>query len=97
MTNAEQTTINHMHHQTRESITVDGYIEIAQLTVQARIRSREDEAASERLATIARSTRVRGNVRREVGRLLILAGRRIGGESAPAGSPPARPNLPLAA
>lgn len=76
---------------------MNGYVVATQWAVQARIRSREDEAASERLATIARSTGYGRTVRREVGRLLILAGRRIGGESVQTGSPSPRPTRPLAA
>ncbi len=76
---------------------MNGYVETTQLAVQARVRSREDEAASERLATIARSTRAGRSIRREVGRLLILTGLRIAGESGQAGSPPARPTRRLAA
>jgi hypothetical protein len=66
------------------------------MVVRARIRDREVEAASERLAATAR-TIPQASVRRTVGRLLIGAGRRIAGESATAGSPAARPASPMAA
>ena len=73
-----------------------GWTEQNQVVIRARIRERELEAASERLAATARATSAIG-VRRTVGRLLIRAGRRIAGESATAGSPATRPARPMAA
>lgn len=75
---------------------MNAYTEMTMVVVQARIRERGDEAASERLAAIARRRRDSRPVRRQVGRLLILAGRRIAGESAQAGSPAAT-SRPMAA
>lgn len=76
---------------------MQGYIEVTHLVVQARIRERGDEAAGERLASIARRNRDRRHIRQRVGRLLILAGRRIAGESAQAGSPAATSSRVVAA
>lgn len=86
MTNTTQTTIDAARSMEGQR-AMQAYIEFTQLVVQARIRARGDEAASERLAAIARRSRDSRPVRRQVGRLLILAGRRIAGESAQAGSP----------
>lgn len=94
MTNTE-----HMHETTFAEGThpMNGYTEITQMVVRDRIRAREVEAAGERLAVIARTTTNDGNARRRVGRLLILAGRRIAGESVPSGSSAAQPARPIAA
>ena len=98
MANTEQMTISHETTSLEGMHPVNGYTEITQMVVRARIRAREVEAAGERLAAIARTTTTsNGNARRRVGRLLILAGRRIAGESVPSGSPAARPTRPMAA
>jgi hypothetical protein len=76
---------------------MNGYTEITQMVVRDRIRTREVEAAGERLAAIARTTTNDGNARQRLGRLLILAGRRIAGESVPPGSPAVRPTRPMPA
>lgn len=73
-----------------------GWTELNEMVIRARIRERELEAASQRLAATAHAT-TPGSVRRTVGRLLIRAGRRIAGESATAGSPATRPARPMAA
>ena len=55
MTNTQQMSINHM--ELAKGITVmHGWTEQTQLVVRARIREREVEAASERLAATARTT-----------------------------------------
>jgi len=100
MTNTEHMTINHETSSPEGMRTMNGYVEFTQLVVRDRIRAREVEAASERLAAVARTTSTNGNARRRVGRLLILAGRRIAGESVTSGSPAARsarPAEPVAA
>ena len=97
MTNTEHMTVDHKTTSTEGMHSVNGYTEITQMVVRARIRTREVEAAGERLAAIARTTTNDGNARRRVGRLLILAGRRIAGESVPSGSPAARPVRPIPA
>ena len=67
-----------------------------QVVIRARIRERELEAASERLAASARVAATPRSLRRTIGRLLIRAGRRVAGESALAGSPAARPARSMA-
>ncbi|HEX5589103.1 MAG TPA: hypothetical protein VFX65_02290 [Candidatus Limnocylindrales bacterium] len=98
MTNTQQISINHMEL-AKGIATMHGWTEQTQLVVRARIREREVEAASERLAATARTTTPR-SLRRSVGRLLILTGRRVAGEVAPTASPAARsshPARPIAA
>ncbi len=97
MTNTEHMNMNHEIRSAEGMRTVNGYIEVTQMVVRERIRAREVEAAGERLAAIARTISTDGSARRRVGRLLILAGRRIAGESVPSGSPAARPVRPIAA
>lgn len=65
--------------------------------VRARIGERQAEAANERLAALARGSTSRGTVRQHVGRLLISAGYRVGGESVQAGHAAPRPARRLAA
>ena len=97
MTNTQQTTITQLDKYRRNS-AMQGLTEQTQSVVRDRIRTRELEAASERLASKARRTGTApSSLRRSVGRLLILAGRRVAGEQAPAGSSAARPAHPMAA
>lgn len=67
------------------------------LLVLARIRERELEAASERLAASARVSSNPNSLRRSLGRLLILTGLLVAGESVPTGSPAVRPARPITA
>lgn len=89
MTNTGQMTIN----QTRRegTRTMQGYIEITNTVIRARMRDREAEAAGERLAAAARSSATGRSLRQSVGLLLIRAGQRVGGGQASVSSPPARP------
>jgi len=96
MTNTQQTTITHID-ELRRNANMHAYTEGTQQVVRDRIRARELEAASERLAATAHATSAPSNLRRHVGRLLITAGRRVAGEQASAGSPAARPVHPMAA
>jgi plasmid stabilization system protein ParE len=96
MTNTQQITMNHIDR-TRGPYPMHGWTEASQVVIRARIRERELEAASERLAAGARIATTPSSLRRTVGRLLIRTGRRIAGESALAGSPVARPARPMAA
>jgi hypothetical protein len=95
MTNTQQITINQTMT-SRGHPVMHGWTEQNQVVIRARIRERELEAASERLAAAAHATSPIG-IRRTVGRMLISAGRRIAGEPAVAGSPAARPARPMAA
>lgn len=79
---------------------MQAWVEITTALIQDRIRERENEAASERLAAIARNAGLLsfdGGVRRRVGRFLIVAGRRVAGEPGSSGSSAARPAAPIAA
>ncbi|MEO7663587.1 MAG: hypothetical protein ABIV26_00545 [Candidatus Limnocylindrales bacterium] len=77
------------------NIQMNAWTEQNQVVIRNLIRERELEAASERLAASARTTQ-RG-LRRNVGRLLILAGRHVAGEPVSSGSPAARPAQSMAA
>ena len=98
MTNTQQITMNQDDH-ARGPRDMQAWTEQNQVVIGARIRERELEAASERLAATARIpvATTSPSVRRSVGRMLIRVGRRIAGESAAAGSPAARPIPPIAA
>lgn len=81
---------------------MQAYVDFNMAIVQDRFRAREVEAAGERLAAAARDGRAtsiahRGGVRRQVGRLLISAGRRVAGEPGSSGSSAARPATTMAA
>ncbi len=77
---------------------MQGYIEITNLVIQARIAEREAEAAGDRLAAAARSRGgTNGSVRRSVGLFLIRAGQRVGGGQGSAGSSATRPAPRMAA
>ncbi len=77
---------------------MQGYIEITNLVIQARIIEREAEAAAGRLAATARSrSSTNGSVRRSVGLFLIRAGQRVGGGQVSAGSSSNRPTHRMAA
>jgi hypothetical protein len=95
MTNTQQIPMNY-HTISRGPRVMHGWTEQNQVVIRARIRERELEAASERLAATAPATSPIG-IRRTVGRLLIRAGRRIAGEPVTSGSPAARPARPMAA
>jgi hypothetical protein len=84
MTNTQQITVNQPMN-SRGHPVMHGWTEQNQVVIRARIRERELEAASERLAATAHATLPTG-VRRTIGRMLISAGR-----------PPARPARPMAA
>lgn len=82
--------------------TMQTYVDFNMAIARDRIRARETEAAGERLAAAARDGRVlsishRGGVRRQLGLLLISAGRRVAGEPASSGSSAARPASSMAA
>jgi hypothetical protein len=94
MTNTQKITVNQTID-SRGHPVMHGWTEQNQVVIRARIRDRELEAASERLAATAHATHPIG-VRRTVGRMLISAGRRIAGEPAVAGSPASRPARPMA-
>jgi hypothetical protein len=96
MTNKQQINIGHTDH-TRGNPTMNAFTEQNQRVVRDRIRARELEAASERLAAAAHATSSPSSFRRRIGTLLITAGRRVAGEQASAGSPAARPAHPMAA
>jgi predicted N-acetyltransferase YhbS len=96
MTNTQQITINHFDSM-RGMHLMHGWTEGTQVVIRARIRERELEAASERLAASARVATTPRSLRRTIGRLLIRAGRRVAGESAHAGSQAARPARSMAA
>jgi plasmid stabilization system protein ParE len=96
MTNTQQITVNQTIT-SRGHPVMHGWTEQNQVVIRARIRERELEAASERLAAGARIATTPSSLRRTVGRLLIRTGRRIAGESALAGSPVARAARPMAA
>ena len=96
MTNTQQITVNHDEHWRRGPV-MHSWTEQTQVVIRARIRELELEAARERLAATARTTTTPRRLRRSVGLLLILAGRRIAGESVPTDSPAARPASPMAA
>jgi hypothetical protein len=96
MTNTQQTNITHID-ELRRNTTMNAHTDQTQRVVRDRIRARELEAASERLAATAHTTPASSNLRRRIGRLLITTGRRVAGEQAPAGSPAARPARPMAA
>jgi hypothetical protein len=97
MTNTQQITMNLHSVNAGRNPTMQGLTVQTQLVVLSRIRERELEAASERLAASARRTTSPRTLRRGWGRLLISTGRRVAGEPAPTGSSAARPNLPAAA
>lgn len=97
MTNTKQTAINVPHRSSEEEPAVTGDLYSRTLTVHDHIRTLQIEAASERLAAIARGAGTRVTTRRRVGELLIRTGRRIAGEPGLAGSPAARPGRPMAA
>ena len=96
MTNTQQTTITQTS-ELRRNTSMNAYTDQTQQLVRDRIRARELEAASERLAAIAQGTAGPSTFRLRIGRLLITAGRRVGGEQASAGSPAGRPAQPMAA
>ena len=96
MTNTQQTSITHIDSHRRNS-NMNAYTDQTQRVVRDRIRARELEAASERLAATAHATPSPSSLRRRIGRLLITTGRRVAGEGASAGSPAARPARPMAA
>ena len=96
MTNTQQIAINQADRFSFRGMPVmQGWTEQNQVVIRSRIRERELEAASERLAATARRT-TPTSFRRRVGRLLIETGRRIAGEPVPTGSPAARPARPMA-
>ncbi len=95
MTNTQQITMN-QEGATRGTQDMHGWTEQNQLVIRSRIREREIEAASERLAATARDT-TRSSARLAVGRLLIRVGHRIAGEPVATGSPAARPAQRMAA
>lgn len=80
MTNTQQMMINQNHKPTRTH-DMNAWTEQTQTMIRSRIRERELEAASERLAAAA-IPRSQGSFRRSVGWLLILTGRLVAGESA---------------
>jgi len=98
MTNSQQITVDQTTNprEPRGTPQMQAWTEQSQEAIRARIRERELEAASERLAAAAHVSSP-SSVRRTVGRMLIRVGRRIAGESATAGSPAARPARPMAA
>jgi hypothetical protein len=90
-------TIN-QHGTNREGTrAMQGYIDMNQVVIRARINERRAEAAGERLAATARATTTRGSIRRRVGVMLIHAGQRVAGGQASAGSPAAHRSRGLAA
>jgi hypothetical protein len=96
MTNTQQITMN--HNTPSEGIhDMHGWTEQTQAVVRDRIRAREVEAASERLAATAHTASAPGSIRRRIGRLLIQVGRRVGGEAVSPASPAGRPAHPMAA
>jgi hypothetical protein len=95
MTNTQQITMNQVDT-ARGTQNMQGWTELNQVVIRSRIREREIEAASERLAATARGT-TRSSARRAVGRLLIRFGHRIAGEPVATGSPAARPVRRMAA
>ena len=97
MTNTQQISMNQTTNTSRGHDTMNAYTEQTQRVVRDRIRTRELEAASERLAAAAHATSTPSSFRRRIGRLLITTGRRVAGEQASAGSPAARPAHPMAA
>ena len=96
MTNTQQMTINQAF--TLEGTNdMHGWTEQTQAVVRDRIRAREVEAASERLAATAHTAPAPGSIRRRIGRLLIQVGRRVGGEAVSPASPAGRPAHLMAA
>jgi hypothetical protein len=97
MTNTQQISINQTINISRGHDTMNAYTEQTQQVVRDRIRARELEAASERLASAAHATSTPSSFRRRIGRLLITTGRLVAGERASAGSSAARPAHRMAA
>jgi hypothetical protein len=95
MTNTGHTNINQSRRE--GTPTMQGYIEITNTVIRARMRERQAEAAGERLAAAARSSTTGWSVRRNVGLLLIRAGQRVGGGQVTAGPSSARPAHRIAA
>jgi hypothetical protein len=95
MTNTQQITMS-QEGATGGTQDMHGWTEQNQMVIRSRIREREAEAASERLAVTARDT-TRSSPRRAVGRLLIRVGRRIAGEPVATGAPAAQPAQRMAA
>ena len=95
MTNTQQMMVN-QRDQPRRAHDMNAWTEQNQMMIRDRIRERELEAASERLASTARFSSPT-SFRRRVGRLLIQAGRLLAGEPVRPGSPVARPVRPMAA
>ena len=96
MTNTEQITINQMLNR-KGPRAMQGFSDIDQVVIQARMSDLQDEAAGERLAARGRIATGTGIVRRRVGTFLIHAGVRLAGGQASAGSPPNRTSRHLAA
>lgn len=97
MTNTQQMTMNQEIVTGKGLRQVNGYAETNLLVVRARISERQAEAANARLAALSRGITSRETVRRHVGRLLISAGYRVGGETVPSGRGASRPARRLAA